>query len=194
MAEVWLSLQKAAQKLGVHPATLRRWADDGTIACTTTAGGHRRFAQTTLDAFMSRAREQQPEAAHWASLALSRARQDVARQPDAHWLQTLDTGSRDKHREVGRKLMGLTLQYVSAPTEDDGLLNQAREVGREYALLSKSHGTPLRDALEAALFFRDRLLEATWTMPQTTRNDNRLDRRINTLLNTVQLAIAEVYE
>jgi transposase-like protein len=25
----WLSLNEAAKQLGVHPATLRRWADDG---------------------------------------------------------------------------------------------------------------------------------------------------------------------
>jgi excisionase family DNA binding protein len=40
----WLSLNEAAQQLGVHPVTLRRWADDGEIPVMVTPGGHRRFA------------------------------------------------------------------------------------------------------------------------------------------------------
>jgi excisionase family DNA binding protein len=193
----WVSLQKAADRLGVHPTTLRRWADDGQIPCTTTAGGHRRFALQDIDAFLGR---QRPEsgAAEWAALALTHARRDVAAQPDAHWLQSLNAEVRAQHRVVGRKLMGLTLQYVSTDTTDTRLLDEARLVGREYATLSKATGVPLRDVIEAALFFRDRLLEANWELPASLRTrggaDQKLDRRINALLNAVQLAIAEVYE
>lgn len=193
----WVSLQKAAERLGVHPTTLRRWADDGQIPCTTTAGGHRRFSLHDIDAFLGRQR-QEPGAAEWAALALTHARRDVAAQPDAQWLQSLNDDVRAQHRMVGRKLMGLTLQYVSTESPDTRLLDEARLVGREYAVLSKTTGVPLRDAIEAALFFRDRLLEANWELPAALRTrggaDQKLDRRINALLNAVQLAIAEVYE
>jgi hypothetical protein len=93
--------------------------------------------------------------------------------------------------------MGLTLQYVST---DDGqhLLEEARAVGRDYGRLSLASGMPLSDALQAALFFRDRLLEATLDLAETGRvrpgDNSRLVKRINALLNAVQLATAEVYE
>ena len=49
--ENWLPLGQAANRLGVHPTTLRRWADKGDIPFFLTPGGHRRFAVSDLDAF-----------------------------------------------------------------------------------------------------------------------------------------------
>jgi len=45
-----LRLGPAAQRIGVHPVTLRRWADAGKIACVRVAG-ERRFTTDDLDAF-----------------------------------------------------------------------------------------------------------------------------------------------
>jgi len=93
--------------------------------------------------------------------------------------------------------MGLTLQYVSA---EDGahLLEEARSLGADYGKLSQAAGVSLSDALQAALFFRDKLLEATLELSETApvrpSDSSRLVRRLNALLNAVQLAIAEVYE
>ena len=39
----WLSLRDASGKLGVSPATLRLWADEGRVESYRTPGGHRRF-------------------------------------------------------------------------------------------------------------------------------------------------------
>lgn len=43
----WVSLRQAADMLGVHPATVRNWADKGDIMSRRTPGGHRRFAAPT---------------------------------------------------------------------------------------------------------------------------------------------------
>jgi diguanylate cyclase (GGDEF)-like protein/excisionase family DNA binding protein len=43
-----LSLGQAAQALGISTTTARRWADDGRLPTTRTAGGHRRFAATEV--------------------------------------------------------------------------------------------------------------------------------------------------
>ena len=43
-----LSLGQAAQALGISTTTARRWADDGRLGATRTAGGHRRFAATEV--------------------------------------------------------------------------------------------------------------------------------------------------
>lgn len=39
----YLSTKNAAQKLGIHPNTLRRWADEGKIKCFRTLANQRRY-------------------------------------------------------------------------------------------------------------------------------------------------------
>jgi hypothetical protein len=46
---VWLSLGPASALVGVDPDTLRRWADEGRVACFLTPGGHRRFSRRSLE-------------------------------------------------------------------------------------------------------------------------------------------------
>ncbi|RMF60532.1 MAG: DNA-binding protein, partial [Bacteroidetes bacterium] len=50
----------------------------------------------------------------------------------------------------------------------------------------------------ATMFFRDQIVESAIMLPETTRGrtttNRRLLRRINTFLNTIQLAITEAYE
>jgi excisionase family DNA binding protein len=198
-AEQWLSVSEAAAYLNVHPATLRRWSDADEIPCLLTPGGHRRFALSDLQRFAEKHRSGKASSALssiWAKQALTRARRDLPASEDAGWLAALDANMRERHRAIGRRLMGLTLQYVSA---EDGahLLDEARAIGQDYAALSKLAGLPLQDALQAALFFRDKLLEATLELAETAPvqpgDNGRLIRRINALLNVVQLAVAEAY-
>jgi excisionase family DNA binding protein len=40
---------EAAMRLGVHPTTVIRWADQGLLAVYRTPGGHRRFLATDLE-------------------------------------------------------------------------------------------------------------------------------------------------
>lgn len=46
--EEWLTVREACELLGVSPATLRRWSDNGEITTFTTPGGHRRFARSAI--------------------------------------------------------------------------------------------------------------------------------------------------
>lgn len=48
MMDDYLSLAEAAELLGVHPNTMRRWADSGFLKCEKTKGGHRRWKRTDL--------------------------------------------------------------------------------------------------------------------------------------------------
>lgn len=50
-ADRLLTITKAAQALGVHKDTLRDWAEADQFPCVRTAGGHRRFRQSDIDAF-----------------------------------------------------------------------------------------------------------------------------------------------
>ena len=51
--ETLLTTQEAAQRAGVGPTAIKRWADAGLLPCVKTAGGHRRFTERDLLAFLS---------------------------------------------------------------------------------------------------------------------------------------------
>jgi excisionase family DNA binding protein len=46
---MYLSVQQAANRLGVSPVTIRRWTATGFLPCTRTAGGHRRIDEHDID-------------------------------------------------------------------------------------------------------------------------------------------------
>ena len=48
----WLTLGHAAAYLGVAPHTVRKWSDQGRLPALITPGGHRRFREQDLEAFI----------------------------------------------------------------------------------------------------------------------------------------------
>ncbi len=199
-ADEWLSLTEAARRLGVHPTTLRRWADAGQIPVMLTPGGHRRFALSDIDRFADARRRLHSAAGleqHWAQQALNRSRQEIAIHQGAHWLQASGDEEREYQRALGRRLMGLILKFASQK-EPGTLLEEARVVGDEYARSNSRMGLTVTEALEAFLVFRDALTEAALQMQETTavrpETNTRLLQRINTVLNTVQLAMVKCYD
>jgi excisionase family DNA binding protein len=199
--KTWLPLRLAAARLGIHPTTLRRWADNGDIPFLLTPGGHRRFAVSDIDEFASSRSQRHalvPVEQVWAEKAMTRTRRALSQPESKPWLVDMTEDHRARHRQLGRQLMGLTLQYISSEEENGNMLGQARGVGHEYGRISQEVGMSLTDALQAAIYFRDELIEVALQLPAATQvrpQDNlRLMRRINKLLNVVHLAVAETYE
>lgn len=195
----YLSLSAASKLLGVHGTTLRRWADAGLVPVYVTPGGHRRFARADLAALAVRKPVAQAVTASWAQYALVKTRSDLAQQPQRHsWLNGLAENDRDAWRRIGQQLMGVVLRFVDAQGDDAALLAEARAIGTAYAQHALQAGMPLTTALEAALYFRDTLVEAAMDLPEGAgvRGDTsaRLLRRISRVVNAVQLAVAEEYE
>ena len=205
IAETWLSLADAAARLGVHPATLRRWADQAEFPVMLTPGGHRRFALADIDRFIVHQRQvaRPPSSLEHvlAEKALSHTRAEIMGLREAQWLVTVDEQDRERKRLLGRRLMGLLLQYVSIENGDDAgsssILAEVRAMADEYANNALSSGLPLTAALQATMFFREALMEVAIDLPDhvKVRPDTRkkLLRRINAVLNIIQLAVAEAY-
>ncbi len=196
--ETWLSLAEAAKQFNVHPTTLRRWANNGQIPYILTPGGHRRFALSDIEAFFQRqqrGRQSLPQI--WADKALTHTRQEMSQYSESSWMTVMDDHYREMHRRLGQKLLGLTLQYISGNGMSEYLLEEARQIGCEYGRISQELNLPLTVPLQASLFFRDRLIEAALQLPNSARvkSDENLQllERINRLINTVHLAIAETY-
>ena len=200
-AETWLSITQAAQLLGVHATTLRRWADDGDIPVMLTPGGHRRFSGIEVESFkadQSRLKVMYGLEEMWAEAALSRTRAEVVIHGEMHWLASFNDDEREHKRQLGRRMMGLLLQFVSLREGGEEIVEEARAIGREHAQNALMLGVPSRDALRAAMFFRDTVIETAIDLPETTNirpeANTRLLRRVNEILNAFQLAIAETYD
>ncbi|PDW03021.1 MerR family transcriptional regulator [Candidatus Viridilinea mediisalina] len=198
--ESYLSLSAASKLLGVHSTTLRRWADAGTVPVYLTPGGHRRFVRADLLNLALRRGAHGPTLNHaWATQSLVQAHADVAAtSPRPAWITQIDEPARAAWRSVGQQLMGVVLHYLNTPHDDAELLAEARRIGGEYAHLARHAHMPLTVALEAALFFRDALVDAALQISEELQppmaEHARLLRRLNQIANEVQLAVASHYE
>ncbi len=95
----WVSLGEAAEIIGVHPATIRNWAERGELPFRRTPGGHRRFRRSDLQSWLNSNRITQPtEAQMVVQSALGRARLEIGDRgkiTDLDWYTKLNGEARD---------------------------------------------------------------------------------------------------
>ncbi len=199
--EEWLSLGDAAELLGVHPATLRQWADQGEIPSQRTPGGHRRFRRPDLEARMAgeAGNRADIEAEMVVHSAMGRTRLDahggkLAAEP---WFEQLDEGGREEHRELGRRVAESLLRYLAHG--DPSALEEARQAGHNYGLASQHWKLRPSDAVRAFLYFRDALTDSALRMLSTSSSHvspEWLERfnRVNQFTNEILLALVVAYE
>lgn len=165
----WLTLGAARAMLGINEATLRHWADQGLVRVFRTPGGHRRFALDEVRALLLNAN------GHPAAMpavnqraVLPRIRRLAARQRPAPpaWLDALDEPAHRRLRAMGRELLELCLGVVRT-RPGRGTAGAAERLGGAYGVELAKRGVPMRDAVEAFVFFRDTTLEAV--APSLTR-------------------------
>jgi len=160
-AGLWLSLGQASRMLGITPATLRRWADQGEVATFVTPGGHRRFPRSVIEGMVPHVRSRRPSLAGLGAspermaLAYRRAR-PVERAGNPHWLAGLSEADRVEFRERGRRLLAILLEHLDAEDRAvaTGHLDRATTDAGEYGALSKALGASLTETLALFLRFR----------------------------------------
>lgn len=196
----WLSLQEAADQLGVHFTTVRRWVDQGAIPTLLTPGGHRRFSPEDLEDFARRhrrhyIREGLEDA--WQRQALRYTR-DALRQQRAGWMNRFDNDTANRLRNLGNELMDVIMQYIGSDGADsERIRRRAEDIGRDYARLSRSGSMTLSELLQAMSFFKNGLLDATLSMPETQSKpqlNSRIISRMNEVLSAVEVSIADYYD
>jgi len=195
----WLTLSQAAALLGVHPSTVRRWADHGDLPVALTPGGHRRFPRAELEARLRPATA--PTALVtgrvWGDYALVETRQRLDSPPAPDWVTAFDAQEREEKRALGRRLLGLLMQHIAAPQDDGALLVEARSIGVRYAQACERAGLSAADGLTATAFFRDALTEVALQMPQVAQLEPdapvRLLRKLNQVFNVVQLSVVDYF-
>ena len=199
----WLSLTEASELLGVHPTTLRRWTDAGSVPCFRTPGGHRRFRVADLAAWMqgAQARPLLPQPEALVQSAVGHTRQEMAKMQvsgESWYLAFEHEEDRQRMRDTGRRLFGLAVQYMGRTRDHEPILQEGERIGEFFGQQCARHGISLVDTVRALFFFRDSLLRATrpsQTFPgQHDAEDERIQRQIRRFLDEVMYACLESYE
>lgn len=196
----WLALKEASDFLGVHFTTLRTWADNGEIPVFRTPGGHRRFSHDDLRRFLAQRSQLLPPDEHGlVSVALGRARQELSRSPglSRDWRYPLQGEAEQARRQRGRQLFALAVSFVLKPSQSERLLEQGRELGREYGSEAAAGGVSLAETGRAVQFFRSQLVAAVRHSEGTAgpdADDLRVQQLIDQFLDEVLYAVLDGYE
>jgi excisionase family DNA binding protein len=154
----WLSLKEAAGLLGMHPATVRLWADRNELPSRRTNGGHRRFRRSDIEARLRRDAEQKPRptAQLLVQSVLGRVRfaftdGTLKTMP---WYEQFDDSALEAYRSLGRRVLELLLRALNDGTSVEELRAEAVLLGTEYGSVTRDSHVPVADAVRAFLYFR----------------------------------------
>lgn len=195
----WVSLRQAAEMLGVHPATVRNWADKGELPSRRTPGGHRRFRKGDLLQYAETQGELQPlEVQLIIQNALGQTRMQVAELNREEWYNAISEKTREHMRKEGRRVLEALRVYM-AHGAPDALLAEAITMGKEYAQALSNDGLTLPQAVRGYLYFSDFVINSilTWsevTPPRSPSEWANLLRQVNTFIHAMLLSIIEYYE
>ena len=157
----WLTLTDVAEKLGVHPSTVRLWSDKGLLPTHRTSGGHRRYLLHEVELWMQTAREKhvvEPTDALQGAIGKIRLQVSEGRLAAEPWYQKLDADARAQYRMSGGALVRGLIGYLVSENSDEN--SEAFALGYEYASRARRYGLNSVEATQAFLFFRNTLLEA----------------------------------
>lgn len=152
----WLSLGEASRLLGITPATLRRWADQGDVAAFVTPGGHRRFRRNVIEALIPKPRPARSllRSVGGSASRVARAyhRAKPAGRPAAHERSTLSESDREEFRDRGQRLLSVLLGYLEK--RESARLADAKAAANEYGRRAAALEVSLSDTVEAFVRFR----------------------------------------
>lgn len=193
----WLRLSEAADYVGVHFTTLRRWADDGDVPCIRTPGGRRRFKKEDLDAFLSSHHQNQTSTdlmAHKSGIIENMRHQGIRREA---WHGGLGKEQRAMMAAIGRKLTALLIMYVGSDQDDEKVLERGKKLGMQYSEMFLEAGLSLEDIGRAFILVRrsiaDALYETGLFSGTQSRESWKNYKRVNVFLDTVLLSILATF-
>ena len=190
-AASWVSLNEAARRLNVHPATLREWADRGRIRTFRTPGGHRRFSAEDLDAL---AAESAPELNLFMSALVGQARlaTTAGQLATESWYGRFDDAAKERQRELGHDLMRVLVAYLGDTDKDWG--GEVRSLGGRYARLAHGVDLSLGDAMRAFHLFEGLVHSSTKQLSAVQVGGAAdFERHVGWFLNEVRVAMVESF-
>ena len=196
----WMGLSEAADLLGVHPNTVRSWADQGRIPVHRTSGRHRRFRRDEIELWVESQRENgnsEVGALFQSALWNTRVHVSEGDLEKEEWYQKIGSQGRDKYRNSGRETLQSLKAYLSNGDSDDH--QEPSNIGKNYAFWAYRNGLSSRDATRAFVFFRGILIQSMLEVyeqaavqePQTWMG---MFLKINEFTDRVIRAILDAYE
>jgi excisionase family DNA binding protein len=153
----WLSLREAADMLGMHPATIRLWADRNELPSRRTNGGHRRFRRSDIEARLRQEVEHKPRPAAQLLVQSVLGRVRFAFTDGTlntlPWYEHFNESARDAYRSLGRRVLELLLRALTDDTSSEDLRAEAIQLGKEYGSITRDSHVPVADAVRAFLYF-----------------------------------------
>jgi len=200
MKKDWLSLSGAAELLGVHPSTVRKWSDEGKLPVHLTQGGHRRYRTDEVETWKtSRNAGETLDIDALLDQVLHAVRSQMQNQSmeTEHWYNHLDEETREHYRASGRSLAHAILFYLAST--DESSYPKAEVIGYEYASRSRKHNLAMSEAARAYLFFRKLVMEAILASYQTMQGASPIAwaamlRRFNQFTDEILLSIIQNFE
>lgn len=197
----WLSIDAACKMIGVDQSTLRRWSDSGKIPVFRTPGGHRRYSQDDLNAFLSGDSRPKRRMSRQLLTDMSMAGYEpdyldaATRLP---WYQAYDVQTLQDLRLLGRQMVELTMSYISGRGDRKQILHESRDISREYGRRSAEAGLTTAEALEAFLFFRRPVFNAVNQYIEQekigSRRSCRIMSELTAYMDDVLLATIQAHE
>ena len=190
--ETLISIGEAGQIMGVSEATLRQWTDEGKIKAFITPGGHRRYSTVELKKFIATTRrtlnikDLVAELQETVPQLRETGRPFLSHPP---WYSQLSTESREHLAEMGRGILGLTIQYVAEPSKREETLRMARDVGRGFGETLAGLRLPLTDAVEAFFRHRDPILNAAMHLMHKREANRRIVKAIPLVAHVMDEAL-----
>src|SRR6266581_3218051 len=139
--EEWLSLRQVADMLGMHPATVRLWADRNELPSRRTSGGHRRFRRADIEARLRKEAQHRPNPAAQLLVQSVLGRVRFAFTDGTletlSWYQHFNESARDAYRSLGRRVLELLLRALTDDTSSEDLRAEAIQLGKEYGSITR---------------------------------------------------------
>jgi excisionase family DNA binding protein len=198
----WLSLREAAELLGIHPATVRLWADRNEIPSRRTSGGHRRFRRADVEARLRQEVEVKPNPAAKVLVQSILGRVRFAFTDGTlntfTWYQHFNEAAREAYRSLGRRVLELLLRAITDSPHIEELRHEAMQLGNEYGSITRTAQVPVADAVRAFLYFRTLIDESVLQMAEVRGSRDHQDipwieslYQIQTITNEILPAMIE---
>jgi len=193
----WMRLGAASRFLGVDPSTLRTWTDAGRVPVFRTPGGHRRYAEQDLSAFLDRNRQKSesmttivgPRGARLIDMHL----RDRVQAQD--WYQAFDPKAVAAMRSTCQRIMDGLAGYMAGGSRLSPSLREGERAGHALGAHVARLGMTPSMATQAFLFFRKMVTDAAARrLPLSPDRKVQSLQRLDVYLNHVLLEMMKASE
>lgn len=195
----WVSLGEASRLVGVHPSTLRLWADRALVPVYRTPGGHRRFRREDIVSLIQRSTRQQDFPHRLERSVLRRVHASLKKKETQALagLSHIDEAARARLRQYGRRLVAVSANAVVQRRLSPRTWEEMRSLGARYGEEAFALGLSLKDLVQIFLFFRsmmDKTLAAALSSMAPSEAKIARWRQASALADVVLQAMVEAYE